>query len=164
LNDVPSSCICCACCYAALGQPDFKCHCGSSVYVPLEFYVGMVQTCRQRYPSLFSVAVIKEHSNQSNLGRKVFVWLILLGRNPSLRKEEHQVRTQKQELWRNDAYRSSHWLMLSQLSYTSQDHLPRGGPAHGRLGPPVPINQYFINVVTNRPIIIKAVSSHPMLG
>ena len=55
-------------------------------------------SCGPRYHCVFSVAVIKEHTDQSNLGKKGFIWLILLGRNPSLREEESQVRNSRQDL------------------------------------------------------------------
>lgn len=47
-------------------------------------------------PSLLSVAVIKKKTNiliKTQLGKKGFVWLMLLDHNPSLRKEKIQDRS-----------------------------------------------------------------------
>jgi hypothetical protein len=35
-----------------------------------------------------------------------------------------------QKPWRNAAYWAAHWAVLSCLSYTVQDHLPRDGATH----------------------------------
>lgn len=72
------------------------------------------------------------------LGKKGFVWLMLLGHNPSLRKEKHQDRSREagtmEEWCLQDCSISSY---LASFCIQPKDHLPRAGPAQGEPDPPL---------------------------
>jgi hypothetical protein len=70
------------------------------------------------------------------MGNKGFIWLMLPGHSPSLRKVGQELEAGlKQGLWRSAAF----WLgprgLLSLLSYSTQDHLPKGWPCPQRSRP-----------------------------
>lgn len=116
-------------------------------------------------PSLLSVAVIKKKKTniliKTQLGKKGFVWLMLLDHNPSLRKEKIQDRSLEagtmEEWCLQDCSISSY---LASFCIQPKDYLSRDGPVQGELGPPMwIINQSLINIATGLSST-EALSSH----
>lgn len=83
-----------------------------------------------------------EAQTESNSGRKEHVWLTLPCHNPSSRDVGTGVQTETEAEAKEECcfLAGSLWLMPSQLSYISQDHLPRISTAHSGQRLPASIN------------------------
>lgn len=82
-----------------------------------------------------------KHHGQKQSGRRNDLFH-LAGCIPSLRGVRHELKSEtwRQQSWKNNAYcLPPLLLMLSQLSYTTQWHVPRGDSVHSGLDPPLPI-------------------------
>lgn len=89
---------------------------------------------------LLSIAVTNP-TPESDLGRKELIWLTFPDHSPSLR--EIRAGAWKQVLKQRPSRTALTGLLPSDflgiLSYSTQDHLPRNGTAHRKLGPPTSI-------------------------
>lgn len=75
----------------------------------------------------------------SNLGRKEFIQFISPGHSPSLNRAGTLAPTQSRT--HGGMLLATQWLVLSELSYTAQDHRPRDHTAQSSLGSTTSVNQ-----------------------
>lgn len=77
-----------------------------------------------------------------NLGRKGVIWLNLSGHSPSVTEfgAEAQAGTDIETIGEQGSLAHSFWLVLGQLSYATQNHLPRDNNTHSGQDPPTSLN------------------------
>jgi hypothetical protein len=117
---------------------------------------SVVDTCsgegrwqRQALPSficyylcVFSFTEITDTMTNSNLGRKGFIFSYSVRSIMKGSQGKTPWRRLKQKPWRDAAYRLVPRGLLNMLSYTTQDHFPRGGAIHTGLDPLMSITNH----------------------